>query len=237
MILWRKEKAPRRAYNLWAGQYDLQPDNLMLAMDEELFSDLLRQVSLPGKAVADIGCGTGRHWGKMLLQQPVRLAGYDASEEMLKQLKQKYPDAETHLSRQRHLQHWEDRSCDVIVSTLAIAHIRQIESSFREWNRALKTGGDVLITDYHPDALAKGGDRTFRYAGKVIAVKNHIHSLEKIGRLASRLGWEVMSFAERKIDDRVRHYYEKQQALPVFERFRGTSFIYGLHLKKRDVPA
>ena len=32
---------PEMAYNLWADSYDSQPDNLMLALDEEVFTDLL----------------------------------------------------------------------------------------------------------------------------------------------------------------------------------------------------
>src|SRR5579871_6849887 len=88
---------PAAAYDIWALSYDHQPDNLMLALDEELCNQLFRQAVLRGKVIADIGCGTGRHWKKLLSHQPARLVGYDVSSGMLEILQQKFPDAETYL--------------------------------------------------------------------------------------------------------------------------------------------
>src|ERR1700739_4463189 len=67
------------AYNLWALNYDVQPGNLMLDLDEILFSKLLAAIDIKNKAVADIGCGTGRHWDKILRGGPASLAGFDVS--------------------------------------------------------------------------------------------------------------------------------------------------------------
>src|SRR4029078_6195154 len=91
-----KETDPRKAYNLWAGRYDSQPGNLMLDLDEKLFSELIDPLDLKGATIGDIGCGTGRHWTKLLAKEPARLAGFDVSEEMLRKLSAKSPTAETH---------------------------------------------------------------------------------------------------------------------------------------------
>jgi hypothetical protein len=48
------------------------------------------------------------------------------------------------------------------------------------------------------------------------------------------LNLKVDDFIERKIDDSVKHYYEKQQAIGVYERFKGTSIIYGAHLTRKN---
>ena len=93
------DSIPRKAhvaYNLWADAYDAQPGNLMLAWDEEIFSLLLNDLSLQNKIIADIGCGTGRHWQKIFDLHPKRLIGFDVSEGMLKMLKQKFPESDTH---------------------------------------------------------------------------------------------------------------------------------------------
>src|SRR5579872_6049932 len=95
----RKVTEPAAAYDIWSQTYDNQPDNLMLALDEGVFSDLFGRVAQAGKVVADIGCGTGRHWEKLLRQAPARLVGYDVSAGMLDKLQKKYPQAETHLFR------------------------------------------------------------------------------------------------------------------------------------------
>jgi ubiquinone/menaquinone biosynthesis C-methylase UbiE len=230
----RKESEPAAAYDIWAISYDNQPDNLMLALDEALCTDLLRPVIITGMVVADVGCGTGRHWKKIFDRQPARLLGYDVSPGMLAILRQKYPGSETYLLEGPSLRELPDASCDLVLSTLTVAHIPDLDAALREWCRVLKPGGEMIITDYHPEALAKGGQRTFREGEKVIAIRNHVYPVQQIAALTGRLGLQELQVVEKEIDDSMRPYYEKQQALAVFERFRGVRIIYGIHLKKPD---
>lgn len=222
------------AYDMWSATYDEQPDNLMLSLDEVVFAELIENITFNSKIVADIGCGTGRHWEEIYTKQPIKIIGYDASEGMLAILKSKYPLAETYKLQTNHLEGLPDSSCDIIISTLAIAHIKNIADAFSEWVRILKPNGDIIITDYHPEALAKGADRTFLYNGKQIAVRNYVYSIKKIKNITRKLNLEIETFIERKIDEAVKAYYEKQNALPVFERFNGVPIIYGAHFVKRN---
>ena len=228
------ESAPAEAYDIWSQSYDNQPDNLMLALDGEVCGGLLDRTRVAGSVVADVGCGTGRHWQTLYGQGPARLVGFDVSPGMLARLQAKYPLAETHLLAGERLVPLGDRVCDLVLSTLTIAHIPDIRAALREWLRVLRPGGDIVLTDYHPAALARGGQRTFREGDRVIAVRNHIYPIEKIRRICRQLGLREENVVERKIDDSMRHYYEKQGALALFERFRGVPIIYGLHLKKPD---
>jgi ubiquinone/menaquinone biosynthesis C-methylase UbiE len=236
LLLGKKETDPRQAYDLWAPAYDQQPGNLMLDLDEQVFAGLLALSGVAGRSsglrIADIGCGTGRHWKKILNYQPARLIGYDVSPGMLAMLREKIPGSETYVLDNDRLSELPDSSCDLVVSTLTVAHIARVEQALAEWNRVLKPGGQVIITDYHPAALAKGGQRTFKHEGRLVAVKNHIHSISKIGKLAAGLQWTELNFMEKLIDDSVRHYYEQQNALSLFEQFRDTPIIYGIHFKK-----
>jgi len=231
----REEKEPATAYDLWAQSYDQQPDNLMLALDERICADLFACVALGGGAVADIGCGTGRHWAKILSYRPARLVGYDVSSGMLDILQKKYPQAETYLFQGGLLSELPAGSVDVVLSTLTIAHIPDIVAALKEWNRILKPGGEMIITDYHPAALAKGGQRTFRAGDTVIAIRNHIYPIKKIRAITAKLGLREISVIEKKVDETMRPYYEKQQALATYQRFQGVPIIYGIHLKKSDV--
>ena len=230
----RKESEPAAAYDIWALSYDHQPDNLMLVLDEELCGSLLASVPLSGKVIADIGCGTGRHWKKIVDRQPSRLVGYDVSGGMLEILRKKFPLAETHQLKDHRLPELGDASCDLLLSTLTMAHIPDPEAALTEWCRVLSPGGEMIITDYHPVALARGGQRTFREGERVIAVRNYIYPIARILAIARRLGFHEVAVVEKKIDDTMRPYYEKQNALAVFERFNGVPIIYGLHLKKTD---
>jgi ubiquinone/menaquinone biosynthesis C-methylase UbiE len=223
---------PDAAYDLWAADYDSQPDNLMLAWDEEIFSGLINKMDLKNKIIADIGCGTGRHWKKIFSREPQKLIGFDVSEGMLKMLQQKFPDAETYHLKNDELNQLKNESCDIIFSTLTIAHIENAEKVLHEWNRILKPGGEIITTDYHPTALAKGGKRTFSHDGKTIAVKNYVHRIDRLKEIARQLDWEVIRFTEKSIDLSAKPFYEKQNALGVYEAWKGTPIIYGIHLKK-----
>jgi len=233
----RKEADPEKAYNLWASSYDSQPDNLMLALDEKLFSDLMQDSSFACKIVADIGCGTGRHWKKIMSKKPTKLIGYDVSEGMLAMLKKKFPDAETYKLDDNFLANLKNESIDIIISTLTVAHIENIKDAFTEWNRVLKPGGEIIITDYHPDALSKGGNRTFNHNNKLVAVKNNIYPVIEITKKARQLGWLPFRVIEKRIDLSIKHYYEKHHALHLFQQFEGVPIIYGIHLKKSNAAS
>lgn len=226
-----REKQPAPGYDLWAGSYDNQPDNLILRLDEEILGPFLQETSLNGRSVADIGCGTGRHWGKLFAAQPESVTGFDVSQGMLTQLQKKYPSANTVLLENNKL-NVQDAAFDVIISTLTIAHIEALESTFEEWNRVLKPGGELIITDYHPEALQRDAKRTFRHQGKTIALKSYVHPLDKLRELSKQLGWTELRFTERVINEEVKHYYEKQQATGLYEKYYGMPLIYGIHLKK-----
>jgi ubiquinone/menaquinone biosynthesis C-methylase UbiE len=227
----KKELEPAQAYDQWSSAYDSQPGNLMLALDEQLCAELLPGTAFQGKIVADIGCGTGRHWARIMENRPARLVGYDVSAGMLDMLKKKFPGSETHLLTDERLPGLPDQSCDLVISTLTVAHIGPIRAALKEWRRVLKPGGSILITDYHPDALAKGGQRTFRHNDKTLAVRNHIHTLSRLKDIAGQLDLQVFRCIEKKIDDSVKAFYEQQNALPLFEKFYGVNIIYGLYLK------
>ncbi len=225
-------KPAAEAYDLWADSYDAQPGNLMLDLDEEIFPALLRDIALGNKTIADIGCGTGRHWAKLYAGLPASLTGYDVSDGMLKQLKLKFPEAVTFHVTDNLLADTAPHTYDCIISTLTIAHIKDLEETITAWCRVLKPGGDLIITDFHPAALAKGGRRTFRHGAEKLSVINYVHPLDKIIQVCKSQGLSLIKKEERFVDETVKHYYLDQNAIPVFNRFKGIPIIYGLHLKK-----
>jgi len=227
-----KNESSRVAYDIWSKNYDSQPDNLMLAFDEEVFSALLNDVDVSNAIIADIGCGTGRHWKKMFNKNPKKLIGFDVSEGMLKMLQQKFPVAQTYLLLNDELSQLQNESCDIIISTLTIAHIKNAGAAIAEWNRVLKPGGQMIITDYHPSALQNGAKRTFKHNNKTVAIKNYVHTLERLREITRQLHLQECRLIEKKIDESLKPFYEKQNALTVYEKWKGISIIYGMCLKK-----
>jgi ubiquinone/menaquinone biosynthesis C-methylase UbiE len=215
------EREVVEAYDLWAANYDVQPGNLMLNLDKILFSKLLEDVDIKNKTVADIGCGTGRHWPEIFENEPAYLTGFDVSPGMLKKLKEKFPSAQTYTITDNHFSAVADDTFDLIVSTLTVAHIENIEEALQAWCRILKQSGDIIITDFHPDLLAVGGKRTFKHGNSQVAVRNFVHPVSIIREILLANGFKEVAEYERKVDESVKHYYTEQNADHVYEKFKG----------------
>jgi SAM-dependent methyltransferase len=226
-------KEPEAAYDLWANSYDDPGLNLVLDMDTDIVEQLLRGMDLKGKRCADIGCGTGRHWPRLWKSAPLELRGYDVSEGMLARLVEKFPQAQVRKIQEDGLAPLEKGSLDLLMSTLALAHVAQIEPVFRLWAEALAPGGCLILTDFHPLALNKGAKRTFSHNGQPIAVKSYVHPLDGIRALLAEMGLTELRLLERVVDQSVRSYYSNQSALPVYEKYLGVPMVYGLLCRKQ----
>lgn len=225
-------KGAAEAYDIWSENYDAQPGNLMLDLDERVFGDLLKGLDLKRRRVADIGCGTGRHWDKLTTCNPATITGFDVSQGMLSQLQAKFPDANTRVINEDTFSALPSAIFDVIISTLTVAHIEDIESALTAWGRILKNQGDVIITDFHPHILARGGQRTFRHQQQTIAVQNFVHPVAEIKRIMGSLGFAVEAEKQLHIDESVRHYYTSKGASSVYDKYKGDPVIYGIHFKR-----
>lgn len=230
------EKKPADAYDLWAAEYDKQPGNLMLDLDEVLFAKLLDKVDIENKAVADIGCGTGRHWNKILKGKPLSLTGFDVSEGMLSKLKEKFPDANVYKITDDLFTRIHNPPYDLIISTLTVAHIENLEQALNAWCGILKANAEMIITDFHPKMLEFGGRRTFKYKNRSLAVRNHVHHIDTIKSVLAARGFRVMASEEFIIDETVKHYYDSQNASSIYQQFKGLPVIYGIYLKRGDDP-
>ena len=197
-------------------------------------TNFLSEVEIENRVVLDVGCGTGRHWRKLLEKKPARLLEFDSSPGMISRLKEKFPGAEATVSQDHHLTAVPDFTVHLLVSTLTIAHIEIPEDYFKEWYRVLVPGGFILLTDYHPAALEKGAKRTFQQQDQTIAIRNFVHPVDKIREMAGQLGLEEWRFTERIIDEKVKRYYEEQNALDLYNSFFSVPIIYGILLKKQD---
>lgn len=230
------EKNSSDAYDLWSVNYDRQPGNLMLDLDEILFSKLLTAIDLENKNVADIGCGTGRHWDKILAKNPALLTGFDVSDGMLTRLKEKYPGAYAYKIRDDLFSAARNAPFDVILSTLTVAHIENLERALENWCNILKADAEIIITDFHPKMLAFGGKRTFKYQNRSLTVRNYVYPVETIKHVLRSNGFKIVREEEFKIDETSRSYYAEQNALPIYEQFKGFPVIYGIYSKRGDDP-
>ena len=162
--------------------------------------------NLEGQDLADIGCGTGRHWKKFLSLNPARLVGFDESEGMLKVLKSKYPDSLSVQIQEDEFPSHFYHQFDILVSTLTLAHIKKLKKALGSWSKLLKDRGEIIITDYHPALLESGGRRTFSFNKNTISIKNYIHPLNTIIQEMKSLGFTLLKKEEQYIDESVKIY-------------------------------
>src|SRR3954451_11493292 len=152
---------PEQAYDLWAVTYDQQNDNLLMALDEELTFAGTTAADWQGRAILDLGCGTGRHWDR--LEGAARLVGVDLSTGMLRRLQERHPGAEVHRIGDVSLPMLADGEIDRVLCNLMIGYVGDLAALLAEWRRVLRPGGTVLITDLPPAAQAR---RTFTSGGR-----------------------------------------------------------------------
>jgi ubiquinone/menaquinone biosynthesis C-methylase UbiE len=221
------------AYNIWAENYDNEQNNLMMYYDKIILTDLIYKINLKEKVILDYGCGTGRHWPEIIKHNPEKIIGCDLSKEMIGKLKLKFYNAEAYIVKDDKLSFLMDNSVDTIISTLVIAHLKNIEKVFAEWNRVLKDSSNIIITDFHPELLAAGGARTFIHKKTYITIENYIHDVAKIEQGLFSFGFRRVSLIEKKIEPDVKNFYEKNNALQVYEEFEGIPFIYGILLSRQ----
>jgi ubiquinone/menaquinone biosynthesis C-methylase UbiE len=223
---------PARAYDIWSATYDSQAENPLLAADDQLVGDMLGSVTIQGRVVVDVGCGTGRLWDRLLALEPARLIGYDVSEGMLARLRDKYPGATAEKLDGYRLPHAADGGCDVLISTLTLGYLADVEAALTEWSRVLKPGGDMVVTDLHPE-MAAMGERSFRHGGRTMSIRHHVRSVASLEACAAHHDLEPIRRQERVVDESVEPIYRRAGCLDLFERTKGCPLLYGIHFRKR----
>lgn len=222
---------PAEAFDLWSATYDDQTTNPLLMLDDDLMERLLVDVPLAGNVVVDVGCGSGRRWPKLLSGCPERLIGCDVSTGMLARLKTRYPDAEVHRVTDHRLPDLPDESCDLVISTLTLGYIADAEAALREWARILKPAGEVVLTDFHPDA-ARAEARSFRQGDRTIVIRHMSRSLASLTAAAERRGFRVVRIEQGLVGELIKPAYEAANALALYHDQEGSVLMFGMHLAR-----
>ncbi len=129
-------------YDGWAPSYD-DPENGIFLLEQAAVRPLLDTLAVGD--VIDAACGTGRH-ASYLAARGHRVRGFDISEGMLAVARDKLPDIPFECADVRTLP-VEDASADSVVSSLALAHVRDLGPVFAEVARVLRPGGRFVLCD------------------------------------------------------------------------------------------
>jgi ubiquinone/menaquinone biosynthesis C-methylase UbiE len=96
-----------------------------------------------------LGCGTGEESMMLNRFENVELTGVDLSAESIKLAKETYPECEFIVGDMHRLP-FDDETFDFVYSSLAIHYSENPEIVYKEINRVLKKGGQLLFSIGHP---------------------------------------------------------------------------------------
>lgn len=203
----------REAYRLWASTY---AENAVTFLDEQLAAAM--SPSPRGLRLLDAGCGSG-----------VRVAGTDAEFAIGVDLSQEMLDAgvmpHTAAADVRALPFGEDEF-DLVWCRLVLSYVAEVEGAYRELARVLRPGGQLFVSDFHPDAVAAGHKRTFRDTnGQLHEVVHFIHTAESHIAAAAAAGLSLVNASEGQVGQTVRPFYESAGRMDLYKRDRGLNLV------------
>ena len=180
----------REGYDRWAEEYDRTP-NPLVALDRRHTVKLLSPCD--GERILDAGCGTGVHL-RAIGQVGSCAVGVDFSLGMLQVAQRAIPGAllaQADLNRELPLQR---ASFDAIVCALVSQHLTSLRMFFTEAFAALKRGGRMVFSAFHPEMAASGieanfqeGDVEYRLGAERYTVDDYLNQINDAG--FGRLRW------------------------------------------------
>lgn len=153
----------REGYNRWAAEYD-GCVNSTVAVDDVHFPPLWAHLS--GRDVLEIGCGTGRH-ALRLARQGNRVTGLDLSPGMLAVARDKLKGydkvrlIEADVMAAGIAEPSWGGPFDAALAALVVEHINDLPRFFGRVAAALKSGGELFLSEIHPYRSAGGSGARF----------------------------------------------------------------------------
>ena len=212
----------REAYGLWAARYD--DASAVSALEDRTVGALTP--FLRGRSLLDAGCGTGRRLPSGP-DGPLRAVGVDFVPEMLAAARRR-GGAALAAGDIRALP-FAAGAFDVVWCRMALGHLPELTSAYRELARVTRSGGRLIVSDFHPEAVLAGHTQTFRDAkGRAHAVEHHMHSMDEYGRAARAVGWTVDRTSEVAAGPEERPFYERAGRIDQYERERGLPLVLAM---------
>jgi malonyl-CoA O-methyltransferase len=169
-----------QAYTLWAPEYDRHP-NPVLALEMRILRDRLG--SLSGRTLLDAGCGTGR-WMSYAHDRGARVFGVDRSAAMLARAPGSCVRGD--IARLP----FANGAVDLAICSMTLGYLHSAGDTLHE---LLRVATRVIVSDFHPAALAAGWTRSFRVAGQLFEIEHYRHTMRHLELPRTTLEWLVES--------------------------------------------
>ena len=205
----------REGYDRWSATYDVTP-NPLVALD--------RRITLPalspraGERVLDAGCGTGVHLATLCTAQS-RAIGLDFSRGMLRIAKRRAPRArlvEADLNRRFPVR---PGVFDAVLSALISEHLVDIHRFFTEAFFALRRGGRLVFSAFHPELARAGIEANFEEGGTEYRLGAERYTVADYLNSIADAGFRNVEWREYRGDD------ELVTEVPTASRYRDRPLL------------
>ena len=149
----------KESYNLWASHYDTNENKTRdleaLALRQTLFG-------ISFSRCLEVGCGTGKNT-EWLVKKSSHVTAVDLSDRMLSKAKEKVHADNVEFIQADITSKWtfQKTSYNLIVFSLVLEHIEQLDPIFEEAASVLRPGGYLFVGELHPFKQYKGSKARF----------------------------------------------------------------------------
>jgi malonyl-CoA O-methyltransferase len=212
------------AYDRWSRMYDAY-DNPMVFGASQAVEALAPGVA--GKAVVELGCGTGRNLALFRQHGARELTGCDLSSGMLEQARQRDPGLillQLDLAQPLPL---ESGSADLVLFSLALEHVRDLTPALREAARLLRPGGMIAVIEIHPFLSLGNVSAHFRDGADIVRMPTFPHTFAGYINAAAEAGLAMASCREWRPRD-----FQGETPAKVFKRGADIPLIVEFRLSR-----
>lgn len=200
------------AYRRWSTTYAEESNDL-----QKLESDLRRRLTAQARDLRtlEVGAGTGRVTRDLLSAGADVFASDLVPEMLLRAPTRSVMSGRTCVARAEALP-FRGGTFDLVVCALTLGHVADLSAALGSMAGALRPGGTLVLTGFHPDATQRGWKRTFLYEGEEYSIEQHVHFLSEYRRILQDLECAIEHIEERK--------------------WGGSPVLFGLRARKARCP-
>jgi len=218
-------------YARWAPTYDTVP-NPLLACEERHLLPLLD--GLRNKRILDLACGTGRWLARLVSRPGCSGVGIDCSAEMLRIARAKSRIADRLVGAEAEILPFSDASFDLAVCSFALSHVHELRPLIQEQARVLRMGGDLFVSDLHPESYAQGWRVGFRDVGSRVEIEGHPRAAEEMVQAFDGCGFECIMTRSLWLGDPEKPLFARSGKLDSFRDACQVPAVLLCHFQRRS---
>jgi malonyl-CoA O-methyltransferase len=211
--------SPAAGYRLWAATY--AEETAVSALEDRVVRDLLPEPT--GRRLLDVGCGVGRRL-RGARDSAALAVGLDLVPEML--LAAEGGARRMFVAGDVSILPFAEGSFDLLWCRLVLGHVFDLEAPYREMARVSAAPATLIVSDFHPQAIAAGHTRSFRdRAGVRREIEHRVHEAARHEEAAARAGWKLVARVDAPAGEEERTFYERTGRLRQFELENGLPLV------------